>query len=188
MFNIVSFVSLFSSAAFAFAIEPTGSLYSRSVDAITKRATCTPASAGNVNTDDVPAIEAALKSCGTRGTIVIPAGKTYVIRSTLDFTGCTNCDFQVEGTLKASDDTSFWNGVDAIISVKGITGATIRSLTGSGIIDGNGQASYDKFASDPSYDRPKLMSITGKSSNIAVKGLRFKNPPCESPRLVRLTA
>lgn len=55
---------------------------------VTKRATCTPASAGDAGTDDVPAIEAAFKSCGNGGIIVIPVGKTYAIRSTLDFTGC----------------------------------------------------------------------------------------------------
>jgi galacturan 1,4-alpha-galacturonidase len=56
--------------------------------ALQTRATCTPASAGNAGVDDVPAIEAAFKSCGNGGIIVIPAGKTYAIRSTLDFTGC----------------------------------------------------------------------------------------------------
>jgi polygalacturonase len=55
---------------------------------VAKRATCTPVSAGDAGTDDVPAIEAAFKSCGNGGIIVIPAGKTYAIRSTLDFTGC----------------------------------------------------------------------------------------------------
>jgi galacturan 1,4-alpha-galacturonidase len=187
MLNALSLVSVLSSVAIA-ATVPLNSLFSRSIDGVNKRATCTPTSAGSANTDDVPAIEAAFKSCGTGGTIVIPAGKTYMIRSTLDFTGCSNCDFQVEGTLKASDDTTFWNGVGAIISVSGITGAKIRSVTGAGVIDGNGQASYDKFASDSSYRRPKLLNIAGKSMNIAVSNLRFKNPPCKSYCLLYFSA
>ena len=72
-----------------------------------KRATCTPASGGDASIDDVPAIKAAISSCGTGGTIVIPAGYTYMIRSVLDFTGCTSCDFQIKGTLKVSDDLSY---------------------------------------------------------------------------------
>lgn len=94
---------------------------------VAKRATCTPASAGNSGTDDVPAIEAAFKSCGNGGIIIIPAGKTYAIRSTVDFTGCVNCDFQIEGTLKMSEDLTFWNGKQATFLISGITGLKMRS-------------------------------------------------------------
>jgi galacturan 1,4-alpha-galacturonidase len=142
-----------------------------------KRATCTPASLGVSTTDDVPAIEAAIKSCGSGGTIVIPAGRTYMIRSTLDFTGCINCIFNLEGTLKASDDTGYWNGKTAIISMSGINKATLQSLTGTGLIDGNGQASYDLFAVDTSYDRPTLHYITGGSTGITIKNIKAKNAP-----------
>jgi galacturan 1,4-alpha-galacturonidase len=55
---------------------------------VAKRATCTPVSAGNAGVDDVPVIQAAFQSCGNGGIIVIPAGKTYAIRSTLSFAGC----------------------------------------------------------------------------------------------------
>lgn len=96
--------------------------------------------------------------------------------STLDFAGCSNCDFQLEGTLRVSEDFTYWNGKQSIINVKKITGAKIRSLTESGVIDGNGQGSWDKFASDSTYDRPTLLYITG-SSNIQVSGIAVKNPP-----------
>ena len=142
-----------------------------------KRATCTPASGGDASIDDVPAIKAAISSCGTGGTIVIPAGYTYTIRSVLDFTGCTSCDFQIEGTLKVSDDLSYWEGRTAIIYMSGIKGARIRSVTGTGVIDGNGQAAYDKFASNSSYARPTLHYITGASFGITVSNLKVKNPP-----------
>jgi galacturan 1,4-alpha-galacturonidase len=142
---------------------------------LAKRATCTPASAGSASTDDVPAIAAAIKSCGNGGIIVIPAGKTYQIRSTLSFAGCTNCDFQVEGTLKMSDDTTFWNGVRATFLLDGITGAQIHSVTGSGVVDGNGVPHWIKFAADKSYKRPTMMYINN-SKNIKVHHLTFKNP------------
>ncbi|KAL0059800.1 hypothetical protein AAF712_013441 [Marasmius tenuissimus] len=142
----------------------------------TKRATCTVASAGSASTDDVPAIEAAIKSCGNGGIILIPAGKTFMIRSTLDFTGCTNCEVQIEGTLKMSDDTNFWNGVRAAILLTNINGATVHSTTGSGVVDGNGVPFWQRFASDSSFKRPTLMYISG-GSKITVENLQFKNPP-----------
>lgn len=149
----------------------------REAAAVAKRATCTPASAGSSSTDDVPAIAAAIASCGNGGTIVIPAGVTYAIRSTLNFTGCTGCIFNIEGTLKASDDLDFWEGETAIISMNGINTATIQSLTGTGVIDGNGQAAYDLFAVNSSYARPTLHYIDNASSHITIKNLKVKNPP-----------
>ncbi|GLB41868.1 putative glycoside hydrolase family 28 protein [Lyophyllum shimeji] len=128
-----------------------------------KRATCTVASAGNAGVDDVPAIEAAIKSCGNGGIIVLSAGKTYMIRSTLDFTGCVGCEVQIEGTLKLSDDTTFWNGVRAAILLTNVSGATIHSKTSTGLVDGNGVPFWRKFASDSSFARPTLMYITGGS-------------------------
>ncbi|KAF1999965.1 glycoside hydrolase family 28 protein [Amniculicola lignicola CBS 123094] len=148
-----------------------------SADSLSRRATCVPTSAGNAGTDDVPAITAAIKSCGGGGIIQIPSGKTYMIRSVLDFAGCVNCDFQVEGTIKVSDDTTFWNGKTAIISISAISGAQLRSLTGSGLLDGNGQAAWDLFATDSTFKRPTFVLITKASKNIAVSNLKVKNPP-----------
>lgn len=149
----------------------------KSPSRIQQRAICTPSSAGTASIDDVPAITSAIASCGNGGTILIPSGKTYMIRSILSLTGCTNCDFQIEGTLKVSDDLDYWKGKKAIISVSNVKGAKMRSLTGTGLIDGNGQAAWDKFASDKSYSRPTLHYITSSSENIAISNLRVKNAP-----------
>ena len=61
-----------------------------------------------VSIDDVPAISEALSTCGNGGTIIIPANETFMIRSPLDFSNCSACDFQLEGTLKLSDDLVYW--------------------------------------------------------------------------------
>jgi hypothetical protein len=114
------------------ALNPTKPLNARA-------STCTPKAGGSSTVDDVPAITSAIASCGNGGTIVIPAGSTYYLNSVLDFAGCTGCDFQVEGLLKFSSSTSYWEGRTAMINVKNINGLKIRSLTGSGVIDGNGQ-------------------------------------------------
>ena len=104
-----------------------------------RASTCTPKAGGSSSTDDVPAITSAIASCGAGGTIVIPSGTTYYLNSVLDFAGCADCDFQVEGLLKFSSSTDYWEGRTAMINVKNIDGIKIRSLTGSGVIDGNGQ-------------------------------------------------
>ncbi|KAJ5109945.1 hypothetical protein N7532_002590 [Penicillium argentinense] len=147
---------------------------SRVLDA--RASTCTPTAGGSSSIDDVPAITSAIASCGSGGTIVIPAGTTYYLNSVLDFAGCSGCDFHVEGLLKFSSDTDYWEGRTAMMNLKNIDGIKIRSLTGSGVIDGNGQNAYDRFASDSSYARPTLLYITG-GSDITISGLRQKNPP-----------
>lgn len=107
-----------------------------------RASTCTPTAGGSSSTDDVPAITSALASCGNGGTIVIPTGKTYYLNSVLDFSGCVGCDFQVEGLLKFTSDTDYWEGRTAMINVESVDGIKIRSLTGGGVIDGNGQDAY----------------------------------------------
>ncbi len=101
------------------------------VSPLSKQDTCTPSSAGDPSVDDVPAISKALSTCGSGGTIVIPAGKTSMIRSPLDFSNCNACEFQIEGTLKASDDLAYWERKATILWLSNVAGATIRSLTGS---------------------------------------------------------
>jgi galacturan 1,4-alpha-galacturonidase len=105
---------------------------------LSRRTTCTVTSAGSASKDDVPAIEAAIRSCGNGGIIVLSSGVTYQLRSTLNLTGCTGCEIQIEGTLKMSDDLDFWQGLRAAILIDGIKGATITTKTGHGIVDGNG--------------------------------------------------
>lgn len=104
---------------------------------LARRATCTVTGAQNAGTDDVPAIEAAIASCST-GTVILSAGITYAIRSTLDLSGCSGCTIAIEGTLKLSDDLDYWEGKQAAILVNGVTGATITSQTSTGLVDGNG--------------------------------------------------
>jgi galacturan 1,4-alpha-galacturonidase len=103
-----------------------------------KRATCTVESSGDEAVDDVPNITAALDECGDGGLIVFNADTTYSIRSMVEFTACTGCEIQIEGTLKVSDDTEYWSGQRAILHIDGVAGATIHSTTGSGVIDGHG--------------------------------------------------
>ena len=140
-----------------------------------KGSTCTPKSAGDISIDDVPAIREALSACGNGGTIVIPAGETFMIRTPLEFTGCHNCDFQIEGTLKVSDDLEYWEDKKAFFLLENIVGATLHSLTGSGLIDGSGQKYWDYFAHNSTFQRPFLIYL-GNASDIIFTKHRWINP------------
>ncbi|GAW10902.1 hypothetical protein ANO14919_002380 [Xylariales sp. No.14919] len=142
---------------------------------IERAATCTPAAGGSDAVDDVPAIQSAIAACPS-GTIVIPPSSTYHVNSVFSFDGCSGCTLQVEGLLKVASDTDYWNGKNAIFDISSITGAKIYSSTGAGVIDGNGQDAWDRFAEDSSYDRPTLFWING-SKDVIVENLKFKNAP-----------
>ena len=138
--------------------------------AILKRqGTCTPSSAGNSSIDDVPAISKALSTCGDGGTIIISAGQTFMIRSPLDFSNCHGCNFQIDGTLKVSDDLDYWENKPAFFLVSNVVGATFHSLTGSGLIDGSGQKYWDYFASHKTYRRPYLVQVSRSFNTIFTK-------------------
>ena len=143
---------------------------------LTNQTTCTPQSAGDTSIDDVPAISKALAECGNGGTIVIPTGKTFMIRTPLDFTNCSACTFQIEGTLKVSDDLDYWEGKGSFLLLENVHTATFHSLTGSGTIDGSGQKYWDYFASHKTYRRPVLVFLNN-ATNIICTGIQLKNAP-----------
>lgn len=135
--------------------------------------TCTP-SAGS--SDDTPSITSAIASCPS-GTIVIPASTTYTIGSPLTFSGCNGCTLEVEGTLQVTDDFDTWNGVTAFIHIQDVDGATVTSKTGTGTIDGNGQAYWDYIVEgDTSYDRPNLVRVDG-CTDFTMTNMYIKNSP-----------
>lgn len=163
-------------SAFVVAIALPTSANSSPTSNPTRRAVCTPVAGGSPTTDDVPAIASALADCGASGTIVLPEGSTYHANSVLDLSSCSGCDMQIEGLLQFTSSTAYWSGRMAMMLLKDVQGAKIRSLTGNGVIDGNGQEAWDLFASNSSYERPTLLYISG-GADIVVSGLRQKDPP-----------
>ncbi|KAM5343553.1 hypothetical protein ACJ41O_012090 [Fusarium nematophilum] len=144
-------------------------------DRVQKRAaTCTPTSGGTASFDDTPAIAAAFKDCGKGGVIVLPKDVTYMIRSQLDFSGCVGCEVRLDGRLKASDDLTYWNNTRYMVRVKGVNGAKIHSSLGTGMVDGNGQAAWDRFGSSGDLRRPTLLTIES-STDIEIFDISLKN-------------
>ncbi|KAI2620863.1 glycoside hydrolase family 28 protein [Xylaria nigripes] len=141
---------------------------------VERASTCTPESDSSSFVDDVPSIQSAIAGCPS-GTIVIPPSSTYYINPVFSFDGCAGCMLQVEGLLKVASDTDYWNGRDAIFD-NNISGATVFSSTGEGVIDGNGQDAWDRFADDSSYARPTMFWIND-SKDVTIQNLKFKNAP-----------
>ncbi|KAM0326698.1 hypothetical protein ACHAQA_006569 [Verticillium albo-atrum] len=133
---------------------------------------CTPAAGGSSTIDDVPAIQSAIQSCSS-GTIVIPSGQTYHINSQLSFAGCSGCTLLLNGELSVSTNFDYWGGKSQVIAVSKISGATI---TGSGTINGNGQASWDYIITNTTYGRPKLLRVDN-SNNVRISGITIKDAP-----------
>lgn len=129
----VKLTGLFLTLLYLFASPPT-----LASTTLKKRATCTPTSFGEAGVDDVPSIAQAIETCGNGGIIHIPAGITFQLGTPLSFAGCKGCEMQIEGTLKLTDNLPGWDGVKSVITLNDITGATIHSVTGTGLLDGNG--------------------------------------------------
>jgi hypothetical protein len=142
-----------------------------------KRDPCVPLSQGYETIDDSPTINDALKACGDGGTIVLPADQIYSIHSTIDFSPCKNCDFQLEGRLiVASGQWPYWREVGSTFSIANVTGARIRSVTGKGVVDGNAIEYYtSRYDSGYSGWTPVFAHVNQASSNISFENLTFKN-------------
>jgi galacturan 1,4-alpha-galacturonidase len=83
---------------------------------------------------------------------------------------------QIEGTLKLTDNLAVWEGQKAVVLLDDITGATIHSVTGTGLLDGNGVPYWLAFAANSSFARPTLLFIEGGSHN-TVENLLVRNAP-----------
>ncbi|QRV93919.1 polygalacturonase [Ceratobasidium sp. AG-Ba] len=148
---------------------------------LAQAATCVVPSAGNPSVSDVPAINAAFASCGNGGIIQFPAGKTYAINELLKIQGCNGCEVQLDGTLKLLANITLWNtqaqpfafqASYLAIIVDGAKNMKFHSPTGKGLIDGSGQAWYDKA---PSI-RPVLFT-TANSTGVTYDRIKMINSP-----------
>ena len=99
-----------------------------------------------------------------------------MIRSPLNFQRCNGCRFEIEGTLKISEDLHYWEGRSAFLVLPNITGAVFTSRTGSGLIDGSGQIYWDYFAKNNTYRRPLLIQMS-HASHVLFTHLQVRNAP-----------
>ncbi|QRV96404.1 polygalacturonase [Ceratobasidium sp. AG-Ba] len=165
--------------------------------------TCIVLSNNNVNISDTPAVEAAFKKCGKGGTIIFKENTTYALNELTTMTPCKKCEVQLEGTLRMSDNITYWlkNATDttnitaatypnvvyykfqdtiAYLVLKDWKQSSLVSKTGKGLIDGNGQAWWNAAAGQEillpgSLRRPVLFALDG-ADKVTIDNISMKNP------------
>ncbi|EPS35617.1 hypothetical protein H072_10990 [Dactylellina haptotyla CBS 200.50] len=135
--------------------------------------------------DDGPQILAAAKKCNNGGTLAF-LDDLYTIGSPLDLTFLKHVDFDIQGTLKFTDDIDFWIRnqfhyyYQNITSFWQIGGEDVNMFgSGKGVIDGSGQKWYDMYdvqKLNTTFLRPMLIVFDGIKGG-QVSGLKFRNSP-----------
>ncbi|KAF2108461.1 pectin lyase fold/virulence factor [Lophiotrema nucula] len=140
-----------------------------------KRKVCQVHSEGYESIDDAPAINAAIQQCGRSGTIILPDGQLYSIRSPIDLSPCYDCEVQLEGQLWLSNDPALFADKPAFISISEANGVTLRSLSGKGVIEGRATTAYQRYRlDDPWATAPPMINIFN-STNIVIDNVQARN-------------
>ncbi|KAL7807139.1 glycoside hydrolase family 28 protein [Trichoderma aethiopicum] len=143
-----------------------------------RRKTCHVPSCGS---DDAPEILKAFRRCNEGGTVVL--NEEYTIASPLDLTFLEAVDVALTGTIKFTNDIDFWVKNSFKYDFQNSSafwrfgGKDVNIYGGGqGLIDGNGQAWYDRFAVEPTLLRPILLVLDGLERG-SVTGLKMRNSP-----------
>lgn len=122
------------------------------------------------------------------GTLYLPANQTFVIGQPLDLTFLDDVHVHLDGEIKFTDDTPYWQSVafthpfqNTIMFWK--WGGRDIKIYGTGSLDGNGQRWWNEFAGleildpDNAYLRPVLF-YAQNATNLDIEGIHFKDSPC----------
>ncbi|KAB5513087.1 exo-polygalacturonase [Coniochaeta sp. 2T2.1] len=140
-------------------------------------------------TDDVSDdFLAGLKKANNGGTLYLPKGHTYMIGKPLDLTFLNDVHVQLDGTIKFTNDTPYWQAnayrhpfQNSIMFWK--WGGKDIKIRGGGVLDGNGQRWWNEFAGleilDPSnnYLRP-ILFYAENATGLDIEGIHLKDSPC----------
>jgi galacturan 1,4-alpha-galacturonidase len=193
-----SLLSVFSAVATVVSLElPPG--IPRSVDEFRAkhpyktRSTCTrkivTIRASKNDTDDVADdFLKGLHEANHGGLLDLPKGSTYVIGKPLDLTFLDNIHVRLDGEIKFTNDTPFWQAnafrhpfQNSIMFWK--WGGKDIKFYGSGSLNGNGQRWWNEFAGleilDPgnTYLRP-ILYYAENATNLSIEGIHMKDSPC----------
>jgi len=131
--------------------------------------------AGDGKTDDTKAVQAALTAAkAAGGTVVVPPG-TFLC-GPLVIGSSTNLQLAAGAVLKMLPYGTYPSPPPAFITTAGASHDI--AVTGSGTIDGQGQAWWDAFAADGSVARPQEMSL-GNTTRVQVSGITLMDSPEE---------
>ncbi|HVY37699.1 MAG TPA: glycosyl hydrolase family 28 protein [Polyangia bacterium] len=131
---------------------------------------------GDGKSDDTRAVQAALTAAqkAAGGTVVVPPG-TFLCGPLVIGSG-TNLQLAAGAVLKMLPYGTYPTPPPAFITTAGASHDI--AVTGSGTIDGQGQAWWDAFAADASVARPQEMSL-GNTTRVQVSGITLIDSPEE---------
>ncbi|KAK0743989.1 exo-polygalacturonase [Schizothecium vesticola] len=161
--------------------------YSRR-DTEAKRSFVTLRASANDTDDVADELLDALKSANRGGTLYLASGSIYVIGKPLDLTFLDDIHVQLDGEIKFTNDTPFWQKnafhhpfQNSIMFWK--WGGKNIKIFGNGTLNGNGQRWWNEFsgleilASDNDYLRP-ILFYAENATNLDIRGIHFKDSPC----------
>jgi polygalacturonase len=122
-------------------------------------------------------LQKALDSCSAIGgcTVEVPAG-TYII-SPIYLRTNVNLQLDTLAVLKGTDSMNLYTINNKLADLIGGTALSNVSITGKGVIDGNGApwwAAY--FSSGGTLSRPRLIYLTA-CTNVTLDGITLQNSP-----------
>ncbi|KXS12895.1 glycoside hydrolase family 28 protein [Gonapodya prolifera JEL478] len=127
-----------------------------------------------------------LEIANNGGTLWLQEGKTYIIGKPLDLTFLNDVHVRLEGTVKFTNDTAFWQKnayahpyQNSLMFWK--WGGNDIRIYGSGTLDGNGQRWWNEFAglevlTSSAYLRP-ILFYAENATNLAIEGINYRNSP-----------
>ncbi|KAI9150822.1 Exopolygalacturonase X-2 [Paramyrothecium foliicola] len=131
--------------------------------------------------DDSAKILAAFEECNNGGTVVLD--EEYTIGSPLDLRFLNHVDIAITGTLRFHDDIDYWLTRTFKFPFQGsssmwVIGGNDINIYGNGVgvIDGQGQKWYDRFATNATLQRPILLITDGMHGG-SITGLKMLNSP-----------
>ncbi|KAF2002010.1 glycoside hydrolase family 28 protein [Amniculicola lignicola CBS 123094] len=142
--------------------------------------TCTVKTHGK-GKDDSNYILEAIKKCNNGGRVVFSKKTTYVVATALDLTFLKHVDLDIQGTIKFSNDTDYWQKNAFKQIYQNATtffqlGGTDVNVYGGGTLDGNGQVWYDLYAKDIYILRPILFGTIGLHGGV-ISDIKLRYSP-----------
>ncbi|TLD09068.1 uncharacterized protein PgNI_07328 [Pyricularia grisea] len=138
--------------------------------------------------DDVSAeFEQAVRDANNGGTVYLPKDELFVIGKPLDLTFLNDIHVKLEGTIKFTNDTPYWQAnafyhpFQRSLMFWKWGGKDIK-IYGEGVLDGNGQRWWNEFSGleildpDNPYLRPVLF-YAENTTNLHVEGIFMKDSP-----------
>ncbi|KAK7748750.1 hypothetical protein SLS53_000774 [Cytospora paraplurivora] len=140
-------------------------------------------------TDDVSAaFRSALERANHGGTLYLPANQTFVIGQPLDLTFLDDVQVRLDGEVRFTDDTEYWQGVAYVHPFQNTImfwkwGGNKVKIYGNGVLNGNGQRWWNEFSgrqildTDNEYLRPVLF-YAQNATDLSIEGITMKDSPC----------